>query len=83
MPHYATCPLSERYPLLKRIPPNERAAWVAQAEAGEALTPAQCARVDIAVALRLVPVTGPLTPAQVVLRDTAALYEVVGLGRRG
>lgn len=35
---------TDRYPILARIPADERPVWVTQAEAGKPLTPEQAAR---------------------------------------
>lgn len=57
---YPPCPLTENYPLLIRIPPEMRLAWVEQAEAGIPLTAEQNAALGMHPSL----IGGVLLPAR-------------------
>jgi hypothetical protein len=64
---YPPCPLTDAYPVLRRIPVEERAPLVKQAEAGIPLNAEQCARLDFHESITcvwLIPATGKATEAQ-------------------
>ncbi len=84
---YPPCAITERYPILQRIPPEERATWVSQAERGEELTNEQSVRLGFASSIKggvLVPCDGSLTKAQLnfafPLENRRVLAEIVALG---
>lgn len=83
---YPPCRFTERYPILRRIAPEEREAWVAQAERGEALTDEQSARLGFAPCIKggvLVPADGSMSAAQMTFafpgRDMV-IREIIALG---
>jgi hypothetical protein len=64
---YPPCPLTDAYPVLRRIPVEERAPLVEQAEAGIPLNAEQCARLDFHESITcvwLMPAYGRATEAQ-------------------
>lgn len=64
---YPSCPLAEAYPILLRVPPDDRAAYVRRAEAGEPPTPEQSAALGFHPSIVggvLVPANRAMTPAQ-------------------
>lgn len=63
---YPPCPITERYPALIRIAPEERPAWLEQAEAGIPLTAEQATRLRRPGSAGgiLVPVDGCLSVGQ-------------------
>lgn len=79
--------MTGRYPLLDRIPAEERPAWISQAEAGIPLSPEQAARLGVRVAaLVLLPADGcDLSAAQLEAvcapENRPVLGEVVGVTR--
>lgn len=86
---YPPCSFTDRYPVLKRIPPEERAAWIDQAERGEPLTVEQAARIGLAPSVCdvvLAPVAGNMSAAQLRAAfpgQNAALPEIVSLRLTG
>lgn len=64
---YPPCALTDAYPILRRVPPECRAAYVEQAEAGIAPTPEQSIALGFHPSIQggaLVPVNKPITAAQ-------------------
>ena len=66
-PTYPSCPLSDRYSILLRIPPEDRPAIVERVEAGLPLTPEECTHLGLfpCDSLVLTPDKGVGTKAQV------------------
>lgn len=87
-PTYPPCALTEDYPILLAIPPEERAAWVAQAERAEALSAEQLAALGLWTGFKdvvLLPQSGKgTTPAQLkrLFPNQHVLLEILALAKR-
>lgn len=87
---YPPCSITVAYPILQRVPPEERAAWVAQAERGEELTAEQNARLGMLAEPGGVLIPSdpkvPLSEAQLGFafphENRRALAEIIVLGRQ-
>lgn len=75
---YPPCPLTELYPLLQRIPVEDRSAYVVLAEAGVELTAEQNAALGFHPSLT----GGVLLPVDMSKATTAQLNSLIGGDRR-
>lgn len=75
---YPPCSLTDLYPLLQRIPIEDRPAYVAQAEAGISLTAEQ----GVALGFHPSVTCGPLLPADMTRATIAQVNSLIGGDRR-